>query len=70
MLLSAISTKTAMLKVDNFCWCWSFRSTVNITDEELRKTPTGVWERRQLLNSVPPKTETREEDATAPAVGE
>jgi len=46
------------------------REYLNITDEELRKTPTGVWERRQLLNSVPPKTETREEDATAPAVGE
>ena len=50
--------------------CTHEGSTVNITDEELRKTPTGVWERRQLLNSVPPKTETREEDATAPAVGE
>ena len=46
------------------------REYLNITDEELRKTPTGVWERRQLLNSVPTKTETREEDATAPAVGE
>jgi integrase len=43
---------------------------LNITDEELRKALTGVWERRRLLNSVPPKTETREEDATAPAVGE
>jgi integrase len=43
---------------------------LNITDQELRKALTGVWERRRLLNSVPPKTETREEDATAPAVGE
>jgi integrase len=43
---------------------------LNITDEELRKALTGVWERRRLLNSVPPKTETREEDATAAAVGE
>jgi integrase len=40
---------------------------LNITDEELRRALTGVWERRRLLNSVPT---TREEDATAPAVGE
>ena len=44
---------------------------LNITDEELRKALTGVWERRRLLNKVPPKAETAsEEDATAAAVGE
>jgi integrase len=44
---------------------------LNITDEELRRALTGVWERRRLLNSVLPKADaTREEVATAPAVGE
>lgn len=44
---------------------------LHITDEELRKALTGVWERRRLLNSVPPKAGTTcEEDAAAPAVGE
>ncbi len=53
---------------------------LNITDEELRKALTGVWERRRLLNevrlkpdttTVSSKTETtRDEDAAAPAVGE
>ena len=44
---------------------------LNITDGELRKALTGVWERRRLLNSVPPKAgTTREENAAAPAIGE
>ena len=44
---------------------------LDITDEELRKALTGVWERLRLLNSVPPKAgTTREENAAAPALGE
>lgn len=44
---------------------------LNITDEELRKALTGAWERRRLLNSVPPRAgTTREEVASAPAAGE
>lgn len=43
---------------------------LNITDEELRKALTGVWERRRLLNEVRKPDSVREEDAAAPAVGE
>ena len=31
---------------------------LNISDEELRKALTGVWERRRLLNSLPTKAGT------------
>jgi integrase len=43
---------------------------LNITDEELRKALTGVWERRRLLNEVRKPDANNEGDATAPAVGE
>jgi integrase len=43
---------------------------LNITDEELRKALTGVWERRRLLNEVPKSESVNQKDATAPAVGE
>src|SRR5215471_13432047 len=43
---------------------------LNITDEELRKALTGVWERRRLLNEVPKPDSDKGEDAAAPAVGE
>jgi integrase len=43
---------------------------LNITDEELRKALTGVWERRRLLNEVPKPDPVKEEVAAAPAVGE
>lgn len=42
---------------------------LNITDEELRKALTGVWERRRLLNGIQKPDGAKEDDAAAPAVG-
>src|SRR6185437_8145147 len=39
---------------------------LNITDEELRKALTGVWERRRLLNEVWKSETVNQKDAAAP----
>lgn len=43
---------------------------LNITDEELRKALTGVWERRRLLNEDPKSETVNQKDAAAPVVGQ